>query len=138
VTRTSVERGARSLLTKVASWAVLLSNGAGGDARDEEPTRGGEALDARMEATGKAEEARGREDSDEKEVDDSEPFFERSDYGKMHLKASSYFTEPETGTSRAWDKFEKRLQAEYHIPSAHTGIVCNKLSKVLYHDSASK
>ena len=112
---------------------MLLSNGAGGDARDEEPTRGGEALDARVEATGKAEEARGRELDDEKEVDDSEPFFERSDYGKMHLKASSYFTEPESGTSRAWDKFEKRLQAEYHIPSANTGIG-NKLSKVLYHD----
>jgi hypothetical protein len=55
---------------------VLLSNklnSAGGDARDEEPTRGREALEVRMEATGKAEEARGREDNDEKEVDDSEP-----------------------------------------------------------------
>ena len=109
-----------------------MSNAAGGDARDEESTRGGEALDAWMEATGKAEEARGRED-DEKGVDDAEPFFERSDYGRMHLKANSYFTEPESGTSRAWDKFEKRLQAEYHIQSAHTGLG-NKLSKVLCND----
>ena len=35
----------------------------------------------------------------------------------MHLKASSYFTDPESGTSRAWDKFRKQLQAEYHIQS---------------------
>ena len=106
----------RALTAGVASWAVLLSNAARGDARDVESTRGGEGLDARMVATGKVEEARGRKD-DEKEVDDAEPFFERSDYGKMHLKASPYFTEPESGTSRAWDKFRKQLQAEYHIQS---------------------
>lgn len=45
----------------------------------------------------------------------STPFFENSAYGRVHLKASSYFEEPESGTSRAWAKFEKRLREEYHI-----------------------
>ena len=30
----------------------------------------------------------------------STPFFENSAYGRVHLKASSYFEEPESGTSR--------------------------------------